>query len=170
MHILGNEGKIFGDAAFRRMKLGFGLLMTVPGLPMIWMGNEFGMACARTLDPCPLDWSLPDNPTNRDLLEQVKRLSRIRRENAALRGDSFQVVLKEAERSIIAFKRWDGAGNVVVTVAHLKDEPAGEFQIQDAALEDGMWRDAIHGNEIKVEGGVLRDVIDASEVKIYIKQ
>lgn len=170
MYILGDDAKIFDEAAFRRMKLGISILMTTPGMPMLWMGNEFGFACDKTLDPCPLDWALLKNDSNRGLLDHTRQLSRIRHENPSLRGDAFEAVMKDPQRLLFAYKRWNDAGNVVLVVANLKDQDAGAFSVSHAGLEDGMWRDAIHGNELKVEGGVLNDVIAGSEVKIYIKQ
>jgi 1,4-alpha-glucan branching enzyme len=170
MRMLGEEAKIFDDCAFRRCKLGAAILLTVPGIPMLWMGTEFGFAKEKSLDPRPLDWNLLKNQSNQDLLNITKALAHIRRNNPALRTDNFQVVLKDKERLLFGYKRWDGGGNVVLVVANIKDQPSGEFVIEKVGLEDGKWKDAIHGNEIKVEGGVLKDTLGASEVKIFIKQ
>ena len=170
MHILGDEAKIFDDAAFRRMKLGMALLLMSPGLPMIWMGNEFGFAADKSLDPRPLDWALLENESNQNLLNHTKALVKIRHEHHALCSDSFEVVLKNQERKLFGFKRWNGGGEVLVVVANLKDEPAGDFAIENAGLEDGTWREALFGYDTKVEGGVLRDSLGASEVKVFIKQ
>jgi len=40
--ILGKEKSIFGEEAFKRVRLGVVLQMTSIGIPMIWMGEEFG--------------------------------------------------------------------------------------------------------------------------------
>ena len=170
MRLLGDVSKIFDDPAFRRVELALGLLLTIPGIPMIWMGLEFGFAAERSLDPRPLDWSLLKNDLNKQLNDYTKTFIRIRNQNPALRSDSFQVVLKDQGRQLFGYKRWDGGGDVVVIVANLKDEPSGEFVIENAGLEDGNWKDAVHGNEIKVEGGVLRDTLGPSEVKVFVKQ
>jgi 1,4-alpha-glucan branching enzyme len=169
MYILGDDAKIFDDAAFRRMKLGISILMTVPGMPMLWMGNEFGFACDKTLDPCPLDWGLLKNDSNHGLMEHTKLLAHIRHDNPALRGDGFEVVLKDQERLLFGYKRWNGEGNVILVVANLKDEDAGEFIVEKSGLEDGTWREIMWVDEIKVEGGVLKSVLAKSEVKIFVK-
>jgi 1,4-alpha-glucan branching enzyme len=39
---LGKERLIFGDEAFKRVRLGVVLQMTSIGIPMIWMGEEIG--------------------------------------------------------------------------------------------------------------------------------
>ena len=117
-----------------------------------------------------MDWSLLKNPPNQDLLNYTKALVRLRHEHAALRADAFQAVLQDKQRLLFGFKRWNDAGNVVLVVANLKDQDAGEFTVENAGLEDGKWRDAMHGNELEVHSGVFRDVIAASEVKIFLKQ
>lgn len=40
--ILGKERSIFGEEAFRRIRLGVVIQMTSVGIPMIWMGEEIG--------------------------------------------------------------------------------------------------------------------------------
>jgi len=40
--IQGKEKCIFGEEAFRRVRLGVVLQMTSIGIPMIWMGEEIG--------------------------------------------------------------------------------------------------------------------------------
>jgi len=170
LHMLGNDAKTFDEAAFRRVKLGTAILLTAPGIPMLWMGQEFGFSSEKTLEPRPLDWALLKNDRNSDLLKFHQLLIRARHECGALRADAFQVVLSDKERLLFGFKRWDLAGSVAVTVANLKDTPAGEFEIRDIGLEDGTWREVINGYEAKIVGGVLRDTLGESEVKVFVKQ
>ncbi len=169
MWLLGAAANTFDDAAFRRMKLGAALLLTAPGLPMIWMGQEFGEASPKTMDRQPLDWALLDNDRNRALFERYQRLIAIRKANPALTGPNFEPLLNLRDRGLLAFKRWNDAGNVVVVVANLKDVYAGDFSVS-GGLEDGVWREQIWGYDAQVQGGVLRDSLAESEVKIFIKQ
>ena len=50
--------EVFDDVAFRRVKLAIGLLITSPGVPLLWMGTEFGFAADKSLDPRPLESSM----------------------------------------------------------------------------------------------------------------
>src|SRR5262249_50737427 len=129
MTIIGEDGKIFDDAAFRRMKLATGLLFTAPGIPMIWMGQEFGFPSDKSLDPRPLDWDLIKNESNADLLKFHQHLIKLRRETPALQGETFEVLLKDTDRKILAYKRWNGEGNVIIVVANLNDQFAGEVTL-----------------------------------------
>ncbi len=167
---LGTYANTFDDAAFRRIKMGAAILMTAPGIPMLWMGQEFGFPAERTLDSRPIAWGLLENQRNQGLLEHYKHLIRVRKSNPALTSSNFDVVADMPDRSIIAYKRWNDEGNIVLTVANLKDEYAGEFEVGNDGLEDGTWREMIFNYEVQIQGGVLRDTLGPSEVKIYIRQ
>jgi 1,4-alpha-glucan branching enzyme len=170
MTIIGEDGKIFEDAAFRRMKLGTALLLTIPGIPMIWMGQEFGFASDKSLDPRPLDWDLLKNENNADLLAFHQGLVKLRTSTPALQGETFEVIFKDDDRKIFAFKRWNGEGNVIVVVVNLKDQFEGEVKIQGPFLEDGVWHEFFRNYDVKVTGGQLVDKMGESEVKIFIRK
>lgn len=162
-----NTGSFVDEPAFRRNKLGAALLMTSPGAPMLWMGEEFGESAPRTMDHQPLDWPLLQNYNNSDLLRFYQGVIRLRRNMPALHGDTFQVVLRDDNRSLLSFKRWNNEGNVIVVVANLRHQYAGEFTV--SGLEDGTWHEYIFNYDNQVQGGVLRDSLAESEVKIFVK-
>jgi 1,4-alpha-glucan branching enzyme len=170
MFLLGATALTFDEAAFRRAKLGATLLLTSPGIPMIWMGEEFGQPTDKSMDKRPMNWSLLEQDANLGLFNHYKHLLTLRRENPALIGDSFQVAADMPDRGIIAYKRWADNGNVILVVANLKPEFAGAFSVGDAGLEDGTWREVIYGFDVQVSGGVLSDELAESDVKVYIRQ
>jgi 1,4-alpha-glucan branching enzyme len=155
MQQLGDKGHMFGDVAFARVKLGLGILATIPGMPMLWMGQEFGAASEKSLDPRPLDWSLLKNEQNAGLRAHVKGLFRLRHENPALRGDNFEVCFKDPARKAFAFKRWNEAGGVVIVAVNLKHAPTGEIVVGDCGLGDGVWHEHTSNYDCHVAGGVL---------------
>jgi 1,4-alpha-glucan branching enzyme len=167
---LAEEGNMFDDVAFQRARLGVALLATIPGIPMIWMGQEFGMARKKSLDPVPLDWGLLKHERNAGLHAYTRALFRLRAETPALRGDTFEVCFKDAERRVFAFKRWAEGGNVVVVLANLRHVDAGEVTARECGLEDGVWREQTYGYDRVVEAGALRDTLGPSEVKIFVKR
>lgn len=159
-----------GDAAFRRVKLAAGLLLSVPGIPMIWMGQEFGTDSPLSMSPRPLAWELLARRENQDMHNYFAGLVKLRLRTPAMLGDQYQTILKDAQRSLFAFKRWDNGGGIIVVAANLKDTPAGEFVIADAALPDGTWHEHIFNYDAKVEKGVLKDALGPSEIKIFVKK
>jgi 1,4-alpha-glucan branching enzyme len=161
---------IFGEAAFRRVKLVLGILLTAPGLPMIWMGQEFGAANPLTMEPQPIDWSLLANKDNKDLHDFCASLIKLRCENPAIWSDNFQVVLSDPDRAIFGYKRWNDVGGLVVVVANIKDEPSEEFTIEKAGLPDGPWREHLGSRKFQVTDGRIKDKLEPSQVKIFVKE
>lgn len=169
LYLLGSAGGVFDDAAFRRAKLGATLLMTAPGIPMIWMGEEFGQATDKSIDPRPLQWDLLNYERNQGLFHHYKHLIHLRKTNPALYSDTFEPVLNLPGREIIGYKRWTDDGNVVVVVANLTYYYAGRFEIQNVGLEDGTWHEMIFNYDVQVSGGVLADTLGESEAKVYVR-
>lgn len=170
IYLLGSAANTFDDSAFRRVKLGATLLLTSPGVPMLWMGEEFGQATNKALDPRPLQWGLLEQERNQGLFQHYKHLIHLRKNNPALYSENFQPILNDRGRELIAYKRWNDQGNVVVVVANLTPHYAGQFQLTDVGLQDGVWREVMFNYEVSVNGGVLSDSIAESEAKIYVKQ
>ncbi|MFN8372671.1 MAG: alpha-amylase family glycosyl hydrolase [Anaerolineae bacterium] len=67
MFLLGDVANTFEEGAFRRLKLGATLLLTAAGCRMLWMGEEFGQATNKSLDPRPLSWGLLNSAHNQGL-------------------------------------------------------------------------------------------------------
>jgi 1,4-alpha-glucan branching enzyme len=171
MRQIGEISHVFGEAAFRRVKLAMALLMTTPGLPMIWMGQEFGAANPKTWDkPQPIAWGLLANKENKDLHDYTARLIHLRRSQPALCCDHFEAILNDKDREIFAFKRGNDAGGIVVVVANLKDSPASDVKVSNAGIPNGKWHEHNANTDLMVENGTITAQLGPSEVKIFVKQ
>jgi 1,4-alpha-glucan branching enzyme len=166
---LGQTAKLFDAPAFRRIKLGAALLLTAPGVPMIYMGQEFGESAAKTTDWQKIDWSLLQNQTNADLMRYYAGLIGLRTHTPALQSNTFEMIFADAGRSIFAFKRWDNSGGIAVVVANLNDDYEGAVEIGNWPV-DGMWHEHVYNYDVQVQGGVLKDSLAQSEVKIFLKR
>jgi 1,4-alpha-glucan branching enzyme len=171
MYLLGKKSDRFGEAAFKRNKLGATLLLTAPGIPMLWMGEEFGQATPRGefTEQKPLDWSLLNHELNRDLWQHYRRLIALRKENAALCSDNFEPLADLSEKGIIAFKRWSDDGSIVIVVANIGTQAIGEFEITAQGIETGRWCEVISNAEIETRDHQLVDTLGASEAKVYLR-
>ncbi|MBC7811768.1 MAG: alpha amylase C-terminal domain-containing protein, partial [Burkholderiales bacterium] len=165
--LLGQNG-ILDEPAFRRVKMGAALMLTAPGTPMLWMGQEFGESAERTTASQSLDWSLLQNQRNSDLRNFYTGLINLRKHTEALNLDTVEIIHADPKRSIIAFKRWDMNGGVVVVVANLRDQFAGDVHIANWP-GDGKWHEYTDNYDTEIQGGVLNDKLAESEVKVFIK-
>jgi 1,4-alpha-glucan branching enzyme len=169
MYRLRHEIRLDAEAATRRCKLGASLLLTAPGIPMLWMGEEFGQASERGehTEQKPLDWSLLDDPQHRALWEHYRRLIWFRRDCAALCSDHFAVVADAPEHGVIAFRRWDDSGEMVLVIANLKDQRLEDVTLRLDGIPQARWRDLLTGDENMSQPLQWRDSLDRSGVKIY---
>lgn len=165
---LGSAG-IFDQVAFRRAKHAAAFLLTSPGVPMLRMGEEFGEFKPKSMSDTYLNWDLLSGDLARDLFNYYAALILLRKTNAALQhGNSIEFLYSNDERKILAFKRWDEQGGMVVVVAHLHDVMAGDVEIPNMPA-DGTWHEWTANYDVTVQGNVLRDQLGESQVKVYIK-
>ncbi|MBX7079439.1 MAG: hypothetical protein K1X88_09655 [Nannocystaceae bacterium] len=138
---------IASDQTYARLRLGFALLLTLPGVPVIYYGDELGLAGA--IDPdnrrvLPADDAVAEAGVA--LREDVARLGRLRRCAAVLRRGRWRTLGATADA--FAFVReLDGEPSVLVvasaaTVATTRTVPAG--------VEPGWYKDAMSETRIEV--------------------
>ncbi|MBL1174942.1 alpha-amylase family glycosyl hydrolase [Pantanalinema sp. GBBB05] len=144
---LGKYG-IFGQAAFQRVKLGVAVLMTAPGVPLIWMGEEFGMCTdSRPNQPSKLDWSLLQQPLNRDLFEYYQRLIALRIQNSALQTSNIQFLHEDLSNQVFVYDRWHNAGARVVVVTNWSEQCLENYCVPHIP-DNGMWCEWITKGQI----------------------
>lgn len=138
---LGDNG-IFDKAAGDRVKLGAVLQLTAPGIPMLWMGDEFAQPTHKTeqtTEPNPLDWSLLDREFNQDLLTFYKHLIALRKERSSLHTENIEFFHEHADHPILAYVRWNDAGERVVVVANFSDQSFDHYELPNFPA-DGTWQ------------------------------
>ncbi|MGO9988671.1 MAG: alpha-amylase family glycosyl hydrolase [Steroidobacteraceae bacterium] len=125
----------------KRSTLGAALVMTAPGIPMIFMGQEF--LCGGWFNPdAPLDWSnaaqLPG------IIMLYRDLIRLRRDwfnnTRGLRGQNIHLHHIDDGNKVIAFHRWDqgGSGDDVVVVLNFSTQGFANYTI--GFPRSGLWR------------------------------
>ncbi len=136
-----------------RARVATGLLMTAPGIPMIFMGQEF-------LEDKP--WSDDFDATNRMIWWQglegrskdmsdhhrfTRDLLWLRRKHPALRGDHLNVFHVHVDNRVIAFHRWlEGVGRDVVVVASLNESAFYDRSYRIGFPGDGHWNEVFNSD------------------------
>lgn len=127
--------------ALRRTALGAALMLTAPGIPMLFMGQEF-------LESKPwsdrkdfaLDWSRISRRSG--IVDLHRRLVRLRRNwddnTRGLRGPNVNVFHVNSD-GVVAFHRWDmgGPGDDVVVVANLTNRRWDSYNVGFPRM--GTW-------------------------------
>jgi 1,4-alpha-glucan branching enzyme len=138
------------ELAMQKARLGLVLLMTMPGVPMLFAGQEFGEDCPRTIDFWPLDWGKLETEAGQVQFDFYRRMVALRHTHPALRSDHIEFYPDDFRRfKVLRYKRWDDAGDMVVVAVNFDCVP------QPVGLgfpHDGIWREALSGEQIKVQG------------------
>ena len=133
------------DATLYRMRLGLVLLFTAVGLPMVWMGDEFGCATPCNQEPHPLPWSLIEaDPRRAALVSLTRTLLHLRRDHAALRGDDCTILARNDLDGVLIFHRWDGSGGRVLVAFH---GAGGDVACRIKAPTGGRWFEHTTGGD-----------------------
>lgn len=125
----------------KRSTLGAAMVLTAPGIPMIFQGQEF-LECLAFEDTAPLDWARLQTFGGVNLL--YRDLIRLRRnwhnQTRGLRGQHINAHHINNTDKVIAFHRWEngGAGDDVVVVANFADRSYDSYAI--GMPRAGQWR------------------------------
>jgi 1,4-alpha-glucan branching enzyme len=137
--------------AASRARVVTGILLTAPGIPMLFMGEEILESTPWTDDIRSIgniiSWDALEagEKTSTDFLRFVQELLRIRREQPALGGEAIHVHHVDTRSRIIAFHRWlEGVGRDVVVVASLNEST--QFGYRVGMPRSGAWRE-VHNSD-----------------------
>jgi 1,4-alpha-glucan branching enzyme len=133
-----------------RTRVATALLLAAPGIPMIFMGEEFLEDKPWHNNPARSDlfiyWDgLDGDPAMRDFLAFTRALCWLRRCHPALRGEGCNPFFVHNDDRVIAFQRWvEGAGRDVIVVASLKETTHFGYMLPFPA--GGYWMEAFNSD------------------------
>ena len=143
------------------------LLFTLPGIPSIYYGSEWGIQGRKeggNDDPLRPAVDLPralENPSDPRLLDWIRTLGRIRREQPALIHGRYQELLLTNRQ--YAFARLLGEEGVVVAVNN--DETEAPLSIR-LPVGGGFCADLVTGEAVPIENGALRLTLAPNESRL----
>ena len=132
-----------------RARVANGLLLTAPGIPMLFMGQEIleDKYWSDSPNPGALVWwdGLDQDPHMQDHFRFVRDLIGLRHQQPALRGESINVFHVHEGNRIIAFHRWlEGSGRDVVVIASLNESTFWQYDLGFPL--PGRWLEALNSN------------------------
>jgi 1,4-alpha-glucan branching enzyme len=127
------------------------LLLTAPGIPMLFMGQEiledkFWSDSPDFFTDSLIWWDgLGSDRRMRDHLRFMQDLVRVRRANPALTGDRIRVSHVNNDNRVIAFHRWvEGIGEDVMVVASLSESTWYSYELGFPLR--GNWREIFNSD------------------------
>lgn len=135
-----------------RARVAMGLALTSPGIPMIFMGQEFleDKQWSDNLEQHPelrLFWPGLEatDAAMRDFLRCTRELIQLRWRLPALRSSGFKVIDANDDGRFLAFHRYvPGMGNDVVVVVSLSDQPRYQYRV--GFPRGGRWIEAFNSD------------------------
>ncbi len=127
--------------ARKRSMLGGVLLLTTPGVPMLFMGEESLATGTFTNPPTPLASSIP--PQLGDKMRAFyKDMIALRRNTGSLSGGlldaSVDILHRNDTNKVIAYRRHGASGEDVVVVVNLRNKAYTEYDV--GVPSGGAWR------------------------------
>jgi 1,4-alpha-glucan branching enzyme len=134
-------GKVDSWFSKKRSTLASALVLTSPGIPMIFEGQEL-LEDRWFQDDVPIDWSRADDEHGilvmyRDLIALRRNLSDVTR---GLCGQNIQIFHSDDEAKLIAFHRWDESGpnDSVIVVVNMTNNNIDGYVI--GFPRSGLWK------------------------------
>ena len=133
-----------------RSRVATGLLFAAPGIPALFMGQEFleDKNWSDNRGVGDLIWwqGLDDaSPVMRDFMRFVADLTRLRRSQPALRGSGARVSRAENFERVVALHRWiEGQPLDVVVIANLAEQPKQGYAI--GLPSAGDWLEVLNSD------------------------
>lgn len=134
----GEAGSIF---ARKRSLLAAGIVLTAPGIPMLFQGQEF-LQEGYFNDWQALDWDRAEK--FKGIVTAHKHLIDLRKNahgnTAGLAGHSFNILHCDNDNKLLAYHRWDkgGKGDDVVAILNFSNRELEDYKLP--LPKDGAWK------------------------------
>ncbi len=148
-----NPPKVDHPSSYDKLKVYMAYLLTIPGVPIIYYGDEIGMTGAADPDNRRMmRFGNQLNEYEKQTLEDVSKLIHIRKNNSALRYGDFLTL--QADENIYAYLRSDMNERVLTIINKSLKEQSISFQLP-AVYKIKKAIDLIDGKTIDVNNNKL---------------
>ena len=141
-----------------RFKAATALLLTLPGIPCLYMGDESGAEFQPYGERQPVVW--PDAP---DLVEFHRRLITLRATAVANEADA-EVLDTDRADSVIAYAQAGNGGTTVVCLVNLG--PRADVAVSLDGIPDGVADDLWSGDAHVVKDGRVRVTLESDRFAV----
>lgn len=166
-HIQKPDSLTWLETALRKSLLGQIALFAAPGVPLLWMGQEWGEDAPRTVDFLPLDWPKLDRSPQGELWRSVRRLIEARHRHPALRSDRIDFYADDfGGTGIVRWRRLDGEGEdealIALNFSAEKRETSLHFPW------NGPWREVVQGRVHTIRNQRRRFTLEPYSGRLYV--
>ncbi|NWF49721.1 MAG: alpha-glucosidase C-terminal domain-containing protein [Ignavibacteriaceae bacterium] len=153
-----NPPKVDDPKSYDKLELHLAYILTIPGVPIIYYGDEIGMTGASDPDNRRMmKFGDELNEYEKQTLEDVSKLIHIRKDHPALRYGDFLTL--QADENIYAYLRSDMNERILTVVNKSSNEQKPEF-ILPGMYKVSKAKDLISGKEFTIKNSRIDLVIN----------
>ncbi len=150
--------KVNHPSSYEKLKVYMSYLLTIPGVPIIYYGDEIGMTGAADPDNRRMmRFGNELNDYEKQTLRDVSKLVHIRKENSALRYGDFLTL--QADENIYAYIRSDMNERILTVINKSSNKQKLEFTLPQIYKVKNA-RDLVSGKEFEVKGNKISFNVD----------
>lgn len=128
-----------------KARMAWALNVAVKGTPMLFMGNECHMKgywhdWSDANGDHRFDWNIAGDWIGMGMRYLVQAANWVRSHHVALRSGNLEVVHRDYDNNVIAFKRWNDAGDLVLVVVNAGEASFGDHSYGVRPGHDGKWQ------------------------------
>ncbi|HOX44141.1 MAG TPA: alpha-amylase family glycosyl hydrolase [Myxococcota bacterium] len=155
---------------FKKLRLGWTFLLSVPGIPMVYYGDEYGLPGAGDPDNRRMmQFGAQLNSEQALTLQHLQRLGQARAAHPAMRYGSRQQLALDGDGLYWAFGLSSGADRVVVVFNRKADPQTRSIPVAALGLADGTsLRDVVHQTNASVSGGNLSVTLPSRDSAVFV--
>ena len=142
-----------------KARLAWALNATLPGTPMLFMGTEGHLDGFWNPVVSPgfdhrIDWLSIGNDLGAPMQQMVTDINNLRWNHAAFRSPAGQITHTDSTNNVVAFKRWNNLGDVLLVVVNPGDGQwsAGDYSVSLDG-DSGTWSE-IFNSQAPQYGGI----------------
>ncbi len=154
-------------SAFKRLRLAQTFLLTYRAIPIVLMGDEFGMPGGGDPDNRRMMKFGNDlTALQKQTLQVFSALGKARAAHTALRRGGRSTLAVENE--FYAYARTDGS-DVAVVVMNLSQNPVSRSVDVSSLGASGTLTDVVSGGSVPVSGGHIAVNLDSQSAALYVR-
>lgn len=147
---------------YQRLGLAFSLLFTIRGVPLIYYGDEIGLAGAGDPDNRRMMSFDGWNAHQKALVDHIGALASVRAGHPALRRGTYKTLL--TNDSLLAFEQSDASEALIVALNR-----SGAAQTAKVPAAAGAWTELLSGESVEATSGTLELAVEPWGTRILKK-
>ena len=156
------------ETALQKAELAAQTLFTSSGIPMFYMGAEFGMDTERTIDYNLLRWHYLEDPDRAQIHQNYKNMIWLRNNYPAFRSNNINTVHKSNTQKSIVFQRtMDGEAGALVAINFSTSDQTMDLEFPWA----GTWYEYTQDDTVEIETNWFGSYsLPASSARIFTSE